>query len=170
MIRIWDTKTGKFLLGPFYGHQHKIFSLYFSDNDSALNSRSIDCYKKWKISSFRSNKNFEIEDVFDVSKDGKYILGGNEDINGLRIYESESLKCVGQTKQYFKKQISFAKFSYSGKYIISGAKENNVTLWKTEDFSRIGTIREHSGEVTCACFSHNEMMIATGGVDKTIVL
>jgi WD40 repeat protein len=170
MICIWDTKNGKFLLGPFHGHKEKIFSLYFSDNDLFLNSRSIDCFKKWRISNFRFNKSFEVEDIFDVSQDGNYILGGSEDLNGLKIYDSETLKCVVQSKQFFNKQISFAKFSYSGKYIINGIKENYVTLLRTEDLSTIKTIKEHNGEVTCACFSHNEMMIATGGTDNTVVL
>lgn len=142
----------------------------FLDKDQVIMTRSIESYKKWRISSFLSQKKYELEDVMDVSPNGKQILSSGEEGLGLKLSDAKTMQLLFKTYKEFNKPIVFAKFNYNGNHFIVGCKEKVISLWETKNLKKIQILNAHTAEVNCAVFSHNCLLVASGSADKTIIL
>lgn len=66
----------------------------------------------------------------------------------------------------------FVCMNVDGSRLVSGAVKGNVSIWRTSDGQKLFEAREkeRSGAVSCASFSNDNELIATGGNDRIVRL
>ena len=60
--------------------------------------------------------------------------------------------------------------SSNGKYIVSGSKDNNITLWDVSTGSFVRTYTGHAGSVSSVAFSPDGRLITSSSNDKSIIV
>jgi WD40 repeat protein len=68
------------------------------------------------------------------------------------------------------KGVETAVFSPNGKSIALGMKDGQVTIWDFVTGHRLCFFHEHSAAINALCFSHDGILLASGGEDKRVVL
>ena len=64
----------------------------------------------------------------------------------------------------------FVAVSPDGKYLASGAGDNNVIIWDTNSGERLKTLKGHSRSVRSVCWSPDGKYLASGSYDKTLII
>jgi len=68
------------------------------------------------------------------------------------------------------KDVRTVVFSPSGKWIALGMENGQVSIWDFVTGRRSCLLHEHSVAINALCFSHNGLLLASGGKDNLIVL
>ena len=97
--------------------------------------------------------------------DGDYIVGG--DGSTIRRWQVKDGKEVGRPMDAGSRVWSIA-VSRDGKWIVSGARWGEVTLWDAESHEKAIEFRGHKGSVYAVDISPDRTRIATGSLDKTV--
>ena len=58
----------------------------------------------------------------------------------------------------------------NGYYLVSGSKDKTLRLWDLREGRLLFTLQGHSGAVNAAAFSQDGNFIASGGIDKLVMV
>lgn len=101
----------------------------------------------------------------EYSPNGKYILVAKQNI--AQLYDLEG-KLLLELKGH-SANLNVAKFSRSGKYIVTAGKDKTARVWSIKG-NLIGQIKGHRREILHATFSPDEAIVATAGADNQVKL
>ncbi|KAG2374241.1 hypothetical protein C9374_011078 [Naegleria lovaniensis] len=103
------------------------------------------------------------------SPDGTCLASCSKD-HTIRIFD---LRYSGRPLQKYDGHqfpVSSIDFHKSGNYLISTGEDNNVKIWNLMHAQLMYTISGHVGSTTCARFSMDGSLFATGGTDSSVLL
>ncbi|MHC4070924.1 MAG: WD40 domain-containing protein [Planctomycetota bacterium] len=186
-IRIWDAATGTELM-TLRGHGSRVNSVMFSPDGKLIVSGSADeTIKLWDAAVDRERiviRGHNREDCADCgawalafSPDGRRIVSGSVDytlrmwdvergteVMTLRGYENG----VGSTGGPQERIWRSLAFSPDGKRIVSGSKDNMLTIWDVDSGAEVMTLQGHESNVRCVVFSPDAKLIVSGSEDNTL--
>ena len=64
--------------------------------------------------------------------------------------------------------VSSVDFSFDGKVLASGGRDNNIILWDPKKGERLKTLEGHSGWVMSVAWRLDGKLLASGSFDKTV--
>jgi WD40 repeat protein/energy-coupling factor transporter ATP-binding protein EcfA2 len=152
-----------------------IRSLIFSPDNQTLYSTGTDnAITQWDVktqANKRTISNVGRISKMDISSDGNSIVAGTLDGEILVFYPSQD---------YYKKVIHVEKGSpvnciaqsKNGKWIASGDKQGNISLWSVDSGKLIATLRGHLARTTVEDlqFSPDNQLLGSVGTDGTVRL
>lgn len=103
-----------------------------------------------------------------VSKDGKKLFSAAGGVDhGMKLWDLEKLKELGQTPFTKKGIVYAAAFSPDDRWTITG-HATEVRVWDTVSGKEIAKLDGHTSRVLCTTVSKDEKMAASGSKDKSI--
>ena len=106
-----------------------------------------------------------------INHNGKYILSaGNDKKTNAILWETATGKRV-RTFKWHKRRITSAVFSFDGRLVLTGSRDETAILWETDTGRRIKEFKGHNYWVTSVDISNDNGFIIVGtGFTKTAVL
>jgi WD40 repeat protein/energy-coupling factor transporter ATP-binding protein EcfA2 len=157
------------------GHSGKIRSLVFaSDNQTLYSTGTDNTIIIWDVKSQTTRKtipNAGRISKMDISADGNAIAAGTLDGEILVFYPSQDFyKKVLHTDK--SNPVSCIAQSKNGKWIATGDKQGNISLWSVDSGRLIATLRGHLAKtiVEDLQFSPDNELLGSVGTDGTVRL
>ncbi|KAF7973140.1 hypothetical protein HWV62_15905, partial [Athelia sp. TMB] len=171
-FRVWDSVSGKLLLGPIKADSYSVNSVCFSPDGKVLVTGGDDkSIGLWDLATgkavcppFKGHKK-EISSVM-FSPDGARILSASYD-KTIRVWDRAGNTIVGPLKAHSDKIRSVA-FSFDGKRIVSGS--DDIYVWDAQGGRVSGPFKGHLKNVLSVAFSHDGSRVVSGGQDNTVRL
>ena len=156
------------------GQTGKIRSLVFAPDNQTLYSTSDNTIIQWNVKSQTNTKtitNAGRISKLDISADGNALAAGTLEGEVLVFYPSQDFykKVVHSDKS---NPVSCIAQSKNGKWIATGDKQGNISLWSVDSGKLITTLRGHLAKtiVEDVEFSPDNQLLGSVGADGTIRL
>jgi len=147
-IKIWDTKTGKYiktldLIFLKSKYRLKVSSVVFSNDGKYIVSGSYDgTVKIWSIETGKLEKMlYDNTNILKFKEDGTYDFGNFN-------FDGSIIRTVAISKD--------------GQYIVSGGDSQILDMWSTETGDCITKMTGHYGMVNSVAFSNDSKFIVSG--------
>ncbi|KAJ7185080.1 WD40 repeat-like protein [Mycena pura] len=177
-VCIWDSHTGRLVLGPLKGHTDFVKCIHFSPDGERIVSGSDDCtLRVWDsrvgtlISGPMKGHDAPILSV-QFSPNGKQLASGSMD-GTTRVWDPEIGALVAGP---FRGGGSIESLCYSpdGTRIAfhlqtEYGSDRNIYIWDGQTGTPVaGPFKGHTGEVSSVCFSPDGSQIVSGSDDQTV--
>jgi WD40 repeat protein/DNA-binding SARP family transcriptional activator len=176
-ILVWDAQTGeqRTTLVGFQGWaRHIAFSpdgtrlASANDNDGTKASKIVGTVTVWDLDSAKALLTMQVSPhgttSVAYSPDGKYLLTGDWDANGIIWDANTGNKLFTLPEQSW---VTAVSFSPDGELVATGCFNGIVTLWNALTGKKLLTLKGHSGWVNAVPFSPDGKLIATVANDGT---
>ncbi len=185
IVRLWDVASQK-KIAELKGHTYQVVTVAFSPDGNTLASGSCanipngvcaqggiilwNMDTKTAIGTLGKDVANFTGLVYSVafSPDGKTLASGDEG-GALRLWDTETLKPIGEPLFDINRTIWSVAFSPDGKTIASGTDDGTIRLWDIAA-KRQDTLFGHKFSVLSVAFSHDGLYLASGSTDQTIIL
>ncbi|KIM22020.1 hypothetical protein M408DRAFT_333140 [Serendipita vermifera MAFF 305830] len=173
-IRVWDTKTGTVIAGPFEGHNSPVSSVGFSRSGERIVSGSWDkSIRVWNAETgalvsgpFRGHSDKVTSVGF--SPDEKHIVSGSDD-KTIRVWDTEMGTIISGPFEGHNGVITSVGLSPDGKRVVSGSGDKTIRIWDAETGKSVnGPLEGHNDLVSSVEFSPDGKRIVSCSDDKTI--
>lgn len=145
------------------GHRSPIQSWYFSDDSQSVASLSADFFLHEKMDGTLLSTSVGL----DSAKVTATAIGPDAKLVALGTGEGEIHLNAGRdgVLRDRKGAVTICAFSPKGNWLVSSVADQKVNLWslKTKKIER--TFSSHTGVITACCFSSNEKLIVTVGLN-----
>lgn len=139
-------------------HSHLIISICFNNNGELFASNSLD--KSMLICKTSSieivakiyNSN-PTHSLLSISNDGKFLAVTSE--TNVEIWDIATQKCVLKIKGC-SSLISCASFSSNGKQLVVATEDNTASVWETQNFRYVFSIKDSSNKIKYIVFNDSE--------------
>ncbi|MCB0139584.1 MAG: pentapeptide repeat-containing protein, partial [Caldilineaceae bacterium] len=154
------------------GHKHAINSLCFANDGSLLLSGGVDGFiNVWDVASgklIRSMKNLD-KSIIAISLhcDDIYLAVAltDETIQIWNWQQTELVKTLHTSST-----LEDVTFSPDGKFLVSVGDEQQINVWKVDNFELLHSLEGHAGKILAVAFNAKSNLLATAGEDKQIWL
>eukprot|EP01125_Pyxidicula_operculata_P019184 TRINITY_DN693_c0_g1_i1.p1 TRINITY_DN693_c0_g1~~TRINITY_DN693_c0_g1_i1.p1 ORF type:complete len:2289 (+),score=635.01 TRINITY_DN693_c0_g1_i1:128-6994(+) len=153
------------------GHKRRINSVSYSSDGSFIATASWDCtIKIW------SSRDYECKYTINVGErpvncctftpDDKRIVAGSWDgtVKTFEVHDGNAL--VSKFKAH-SKSVSTIAVAPSGKHLVSGGLDRNLTLWDAQAGKEIAVLTKHAKPITAVNYSHDGGHILSASADAT---
>jgi WD40 repeat protein len=131
-IKIWDSKTGKFV-ATLKGHEDWLWCLAWTPDGKTLISGSVDhSIRTWNTSNW---KQIAVLDghtgaVYDIaiSLNGRILASASED-GTARLWNIDNNQPISSPLKHDPNRVFVVSFSVDGKLLATGCSDNNVYAW-----------------------------------------
>jgi WD40 repeat protein len=136
LIKVWSTRTGECLAGPFWGHMDRVSAIAFSHCGSCIVSGSHDhtvrLWDSWTgeidvVAVFTGHRDWVTAVSF--SPDTSRIVSGSRD-NTIRVWATHTGCVVAGPFFGHTNCVNVVTFSPDGKRIASGSRDKTIRLWE----------------------------------------
>jgi len=173
-IRVWEVTTGQPVGQPCHGHESYIISMAFSSDGQKLASSSGDStIRLWDVATGQQLGQpllwygWLIVSLSLCHHDQELICSGDNDWQ-WKVPIDQTLP---QPPRVCKESVLKVTYSFDGKKLASGNKDNMVRVWDATTGQPLGQpLRGHEALVLSVAFNPNGQMLASGSKDKTIRL
>jgi WD40 repeat protein/serine/threonine protein kinase len=173
-IRLWDVESARQIAGPLRGHQDWVRALQFFPDGRRLASGGADgLILFWDgttaVDGYASPGNSEIWGL-DISPDGEHITSGGTD---SPVYIWHSQPQLGTTIARQAEQIAAAAISPDGSLLASaGGLDSDfaIHLWNIADHTSQAVLEGHTSQITALAFHPTRPLLASGSVDRTVII
>ncbi|KAF9059433.1 WD40-repeat-containing domain protein [Rhodocollybia butyracea] len=193
LVQIWDTRTGKLVIGPLKGHTQFIRSVAFSPDGKHILSLSHEAACIWDA--YTGTENITITTPMGTNAysaaftpNGKQIVVGYND-SLLRIWDVQTGALVSAPMDGHSGAVLSVSVSPDGMRIASGSNDKTIRVWDAyQELSAAlkvdaqyigandqGTVQMHHSRYTghtntvhCVAFSPKGDHIASGSWDNTV--
>ncbi|ESS72701.1 hypothetical protein MGMO_50c00170 [Methyloglobulus morosus KoM1] len=173
-LRLWDSKTGRSLAPPFYGHSSSALSVAFSPDGTRIVSGSRDnTLRIWDsktgqpIGQPLRGHNDSVTSVA-FSPDGTRIVSGSRD-DTLMLWNAKNRQPLGPPLIGHVSYVRSVAFSPDSTRIVSGSDDKTLRLWDVNTRQPIGQpLRGHDGAIISVAFSPDGARIISGSRDNTL--
>ena len=178
-ILIWDVNTGE-KIQELKNHQDSVYAVDFHPSHHNLISSCCidgticlwDIPEKGEIKvrglpGFKFHQN--IIKALDINKSRNILVSGSTD-SMIYIWDLETGKKINEVS-INESSVNSLIISKNGRWLFSASQDCNVKVFDIErDFSEVYTLKGHLGSVEALALQNNEKILASGGVDKSIIL
>jgi WD40 repeat protein/transcriptional regulator with XRE-family HTH domain len=171
-VRLWQTSDGK-LLWVSRGHNHWIFSLTFSPDQTQIISGSPDTTLRfWDVITGEQlnlwrNPVGEINAIA-LNADGILVAGGSEP--QVPLVDTTTRTQLRELQGHTGSRILAVACSPDGETVLTGSTDRTLKLWDIATGNCQQTLVGHTGGVRSVTFSPDGKIIASGSIDRTIKL
>lgn len=170
-IRVMDAISGE-TLRTLYGHQGWIQSLAFAGDSQQLYSAGNDgrvlLWTNAQPGEFKQviQLPYAIRSLSVSQQQGLLAIGGFADeivvcdLKTDRVKFRLSCSCRDQR---------CVRFSPDGMHVLSGGRDGEVQVWRTDSGELVARYREHSGRVQTAAFSADGWQVTSAGDDRRLI-
>jgi WD40 repeat protein len=184
---LWEMKSRQPISRPLTGYTPagQVLSIAFSPDGKTLASGSYDkSVMLWDVEkgqAFENKPLYEHKDVVSsiaFSRDGKILASASKD-ETIILWDVEKRRVIGQPSQGHTAPVTSVTFSPGGSTLASGScgkfdgdtcVQGEIILWDMNTRQPIGKLSGHSAIVKSLAFSPDGRTLASGSVDKTIIL
>jgi WD40 repeat protein len=176
-IFVWNAQTGeqRTTLVGFQGWaRHTAFSpdgtrlASANDNDGTKASKIVGTVIVWDLASAKALWTMQVSPhgttSVAYSPDGKYLITGDWDANGIIWDANTGKKLFTLPDQSWVTAVSYGP---DGKLVATGDFNGIVTLWNASTGKKLVTLKGHNGLVNAVSFSPDGKLIATASKDGT---
>jgi len=172
-VKVFDRNTGN-LLRTFEGHENDIKSVSFSPDKKLIASASFDNNVKiWDVENglcMHTIKHDRFVNSVVFSPDGSILASGSLD-KTIKIWDVLAQKPLKTLKEPDKKGINALCFSPDGLFLASSSENHKgFRIWNIEKGFVLHTFIGHQKDVLSIVYSPDGTKIATGSMDKTIIM
>lgn len=105
-----------------------------------------------------------------ISRDGRRVAAVDEGA-GIRVWDGESGKLLGEGTTGTTALISFCTFSPDGSLLAAACDDNRVRTWKTDNgLQPLEVFAEHADTVNTVVFTPDGERVASGGYDGQLLI
>ncbi|KAK6988521.1 WD40 repeat-like protein [Favolaschia claudopus] len=174
MVRIWDSRTGAIVAGPFKGHSSWVSSVAFSHDSTRVVSGSGDCTVRiWDSQTgtivagpFEGHSN-PINSVA-FSHDSTCVVSGSGD-GTVRIWDSQTGAVIAGPFQGHSDRINSVAFSHDSTHVVSGSGDGTVRIWDAKSgVIAAGPFEGHTDAISSVAFSPDSTRVVSGSGDFTV--
>jgi WD40 repeat protein/transcriptional regulator with XRE-family HTH domain len=176
-IFVWDAQTGEqrtTLVGFEGWARHTAFSpdgtrlASANSNDGTKASKIVGTVTIWDLASAKVLLTMQTSPhgttSVAYSPDGKYLISGDWDANGIIWDANTGKKLFTLPDQSW---VTAVSYSPDGKLVATGDFNGIVTLWNASSGEKLVTLKGHNGFVNAVPFSPDGKLIATASKDGT---
>lgn len=171
-LQIWDA-VERLSLVTIEAHQAIIDDVVFSEDGNLVATAADDSViKVWDWQSRTEIASFDHEGAvirqMAFSPDGSILASGTDSYIALWSIENNELRYALQIALAGAEEVLM--FSPDGRYLVSGGRMADMTVWDTETGSLVGIMPEVSGDSISADFDPNSEILLTAVLDTDVSL
>ncbi|KAG2115041.1 WD40-repeat-containing domain protein [Suillus clintonianus] len=136
-ICIWNTKTGELVIGAIEGLQKYVTSLVWSLDSTKLYSASDNFARVFDSKSGKRLLSHQHDSpLYSVALSPKHNILACVGIDGIaKLWDTESLRPLGQPFGQDRQRLCHVSFSPDGRYLAYSGGNNKLTLWSVKDIA-----------------------------------
>ncbi|KAG8705870.1 hypothetical protein FRC09_002715, partial [Ceratobasidium sp. 395] len=174
LLRIWDLRNGKLVLGPLGGHTAGVVSVAFSPDDAWIASGSNDrTVRIWDARTGRTlaeppKCGTSCVTSVAFSPCGDFVVSGSLD-NTISVWDARTGDFAAGPFKKHTDSVKSVAFSPNGFLVASGSDDHTVRVCDLRSGNLVaGPFRSHTKPVNSVAFSPDGAVVASGSDDCSI--